>query len=56
MMGPRACSQRELRREYTKASHMVNILSKAASRIDDTGPPDAIRKALEASEDQKRGD
>ena len=29
---------------------MVNILSKAASRIDDTGPPDAIRKALEASE------
>ena len=44
---------RELRREYAKASHMVNILSRAASRIDDTGSPDAIRKALEASEAQK---
>ena len=41
---------KELRREYAKASHVINILSKAASRIDDTNFPDAIKKALEASE------
>ena len=41
---------KELRREYAKASHMINILSKAASKIDDTSSPDAIEKALEASE------
>ena len=41
---------KELRREYAKASHMVNILSKAASKIDDTSSPDATEKALEASE------
>ena len=41
---------KELRREYTKASHMVNILSKAVSKIDDTTSPDAIERALEASE------
>ena len=29
---------------------MINILSKAASKIDDTSSPDAIEKALEASE------
>ena len=29
---------------------MINILSKAASKIDDTSSPDAIKKALKASE------
>ena len=41
---------KELRREYAKGSHMINILSKAASKIDDTSSPDATEKALEASE------
>ena len=41
---------KKLRQEYAKASHMINILSKAASKIDDTSSPDAIEKALEASE------
>ena len=41
---------KELRREYAKASHMINMLSKAVSNIDDTKPPDATEKALEASE------
>ena len=41
---------KELRREYAKASHVINMFSKAVSKINDTDPSDAIEKALEASE------
>ena len=40
----------ELRREYAKASHMINMFSKAVSKIDDTDPPDVYKKKLAASE------
>ena len=40
---------KELRREYAKASHMINMFSKAISNIDDTKPPDATEKELKAT-------
>ena len=40
----------ELRREYAKASHVINMFSRAVSKIDDTKPSDATERALEASE------
>ena len=43
---------KELRREYAKASHVVNMFSKAVSKIDDTDPPDVYKKKLAASEAQ----
>lgn len=38
------------RKEYAKASHVINILSKAVSNIGDLEPADAAEKALKASE------
>ena len=38
------------RKEYAKASHRINVLSKAASNIDDPEPADAAEKKLKASE------
>ena len=39
----------KLRREYAKASHAINIISKAASKINDMRPANAMEKDLEAS-------
>ena len=39
-----------LRKQYAKASHRLNILSKAVSNINDPEPADAAEKALKASE------
>ena len=50
MREPPGLFPEELRREYAKASHVVNMFSKAVSRINGTDPSDAIEKALEASE------
>ena len=53
--GPAELFPKALRNEYAKASHMINILSKAASKIDDTVDPDAVEKALKASEAKVEG-
>ncbi len=48
--GPADLFPKDLRREYAKASHRINVLSKAVSNIDDPEPADAAEKALKASE------
>ncbi len=41
-----------LRKEYSKASHVINILSKAASSVEDTEPDGATEEELKASKAQ----
>ena len=50
--GPAELFPQTLREEYAKASHKINVLSKAASSIDCKDPPGAAEKALKESKAQ----
>ena len=47
--GPAELFPRRLREEYAKASHKINVLSRAASSIDGEDPAEAAEKALKES-------
>ena len=47
--GPAELFPRRLREEYAKASHKINVLSKAASSVDCEDPAEAAEKALNES-------
>ena len=50
--GPAELFPRRLREEYAKASHKINVLSKAASSVDCEDPTGAAEKALKKSKAQ----
>ena len=50
--GPAELFPRRLREEYAKASHKINVLSRAASSIDCEDPTEAAEKALKESKTQ----
>ena len=47
--GPAELFPKTLREEYAKASHKINVLSKAASSVDCEDPTGAAEKALKES-------
>ena len=47
--GPAELFPRRLREEYAKASHKINVLSRAASVIDDEDSAEEAKKALKES-------
>ena len=47
--GPAELFPRRLREEYAKASHKINVLSRAASSVDGEDPAEAAEKALKES-------
>ena len=47
--GPAELFPRRLREEYAKASHKINVLSKAAFSVDGEDPAEAAEKALKES-------
>ena len=50
--GPAELFPKRLREEYAKASHKINVLSKAASIVDGEDPAEAAEKALKESKAQ----
>ena len=48
--GPAELFPKRLREEYTKASHKINVLTRAASVVDDEDPAEEAKKALKESQ------